>query len=193
MNNICVFCGSGIGNHPIYAQNAKKLGKALAQNNIKLIYGGGRVGLMGTIADEVIENGGKVIGVIPEFLLEKEVGHQNLTEMHIVKSMHERKQKMALLADGFIAMPGGLGTLEELAEILTWVQLELIKKPVALLNVSGFYDHLLAQLDQMTYEGFLKTENRKNLLSHSNVEELISNLINFKFDNYSIWDDLDVT
>jgi uncharacterized protein (TIGR00730 family) len=193
MNNICVFCGSGLGNQPIYLKEAKDLGQALVENNIKLIYGGGRIGLMGAIADSVLANGGKVIGVIPQFLMEKEVGHPNLTELHVVKSMHERKQKMASLADGFIAMPGGFGTLEELAEILTWVQLGLIKKPVALLNVNGFYNSLLAQLDHMTLEGFLKTENRKNLLSYTNAEELIQGLVNFKFDNYSIWDDLDVT
>ena len=130
MKNICVFCGSSSGDNPAFANAAEVLGRQLAKNNIQLIYGGGKVGLMGIIADSVLGSEGKVVGIIPDFLMKKEVGHMGLTEIHVVESMHVRKQKMAGLADAFIAMPGGYGTLEELSEILTWVQLELIKKPV---------------------------------------------------------------
>lgn len=193
MNNICVFCGSSHGNEPIFKTQAQMLGKLLAENNKSLVYGGGKVGLMGTIADAVMDNGGNVIGVIPDFLMRKEVGHLGLTELLVVRSMHERKQKMAELADGFIAMPGGFGTLEELAEILTWVQIGLIKKPVGLLNVNGFYDHLLLQMDHMVGQGFLKPQNRKLVINITDVEDAITLLESHTFDNYSIWDDLDKT
>jgi uncharacterized protein (TIGR00730 family) len=193
MNNICVFCGSSAGNNIEYEIGAKALGKAMAQREIQLVYGGGKVGLMGIIADEVLANKGKVIGVIPDFLMQKEVGHKGLTEIHVVNSMHERKQMMAALSDGFIAMPGGLGTLEELAEILTWVQLELIKKPIGLLNVNGFYNSLITQLDHMTDEGFLNMETRKNLLVADNANDLLAMIASFKFDDFSIWTDLNKT
>ncbi|UII33715.1 TIGR00730 family Rossman fold protein [Fulvivirga ulvae] len=193
MKNICVFCGSSHGNEPIYDAEAQTLGKWMAKNNKSLIYGGGKVGLMGTIADAVMNNCGSVTGVIPDFLMRKEVGHLGLTELLVVKSMHERKQKMAELADAFIAMPGGFGTLEELGEILTWVQLGIIKKPVGLLNVGGFYDHLLLQMDHMVKQGFLKPQNRKLILNISTAEEVIPRLESHTFDNYSIWDDLSKT
>lgn len=191
MKNICVFCGSSHGTKQIYRETAKTLGLLMAQRQKNLVYGGGNVGLMGTMADEVMERGGEVIGVIPEFLLQKEVGHNGLTELVVVKSMHERKQKMAELADAFIALPGGMGTLEELAEISTWIQLGLIKKPIALLNIEGFYDHLFAQFDHMVEQGFVKSENRKVLLNVKNVNEIISLLENYVFDDYSIWNSLD--
>ncbi len=165
MNNICVFCGSSKGNQPEYEAAALRLGKLIAQQNKTLVYGGGNVGLMGIVADSVMKNGGSVIGVIPDFLLKREVGHLGLTELVVVKSMHERKQKMASLSDAFIAMPGGFGTLEEVAEIVTWVQLEIIHKPVALLNVDGYYNNLLAQLDMMTSRGFTSKEHRTILKS----------------------------
>lgn len=193
MNNICVFCGSSHGNEPIYTTQAQTLGKLMAKNNKTLIYGGGKVGLMGAIADAVMDNGGNVIGVIPDFLMKKEVGHLGLSELLVVRSMHERKQKMAELADGFIAMPGGFGTLEELGEILTWVQLGLIKKPVGLLNVSGFYDHLLLQMDNMVKQGFLKPQNRKLVINITHAEDVISLLESHTFDGYSIWNDLNKT
>jgi uncharacterized protein (TIGR00730 family) len=193
MNNICVFCGSSAGNKIEYEIGAKALGKVMAQREIQLVYGGGKVGLMGIIADEVLANNGKVIGVIPDFLVQKEVGHKGLTEIHVVNSMHERKQMMAALSDGFIAMPGGLGTLEELAEILTWVQLELIKKPIGLLNVNGFYNSLITQLDHMTNEGFLNMETRKNLLVADNANDLLAMIASFKFDDFSIWTGLNKT
>ncbi len=191
MKNICVFCGSSYGLEEIYTQQAKALGELIAKNGLSLVYGGGNVGLMGVIADEVLKNGGKVIGVIPEFLKDKEVGHSQLTEMHVVNSMHERKLLMAELSDAFIAMPGGLGTLEELAEISTWVQLELMKKPVGILNVNGFYDALIQQLDFMTSQGFIKDQNRKNIVHEEDALKLYNKISTFTFNDYSIWSDLD--
>ncbi|GAA0891725.1 hypothetical protein GCM10009122_14040 [Fulvivirga kasyanovii] len=165
----------------------------MAKKNKTLIYGGGKVGLMGAIADAVMDNGGNVVGVIPDFLMKKEVGHLGLSELLVVRSMHERKQKMAELADGFVAMPGGFGTLEELGEILTWVQLGLIKKPVGLLNVNGFYDHLLLQMDHMVKQGFLKPQNRKLVINITQAEDVLPLLESHTFDGYSIWDDLNKT
>ena len=191
MKDICVFCGSSYGLKEIYIQQAKALGHLIAKNGLSLVYGGGNVGLMGVIADEVLKNGGKVIGVIPEFLKDKEVGHTQLTEMHVVNSMHERKLLMAELSDAFIAMPGGLGTLEELAEISTWVQLELMKKPVGILNVNGFYDALIQQLDFMTSQGFIKDQNRKNIVHEEDALKLYNKISTFTFNDYSIWSDLD--
>lgn len=173
MKNICVFCGSSKGNNPVYKETAIALGELLAKNEKRLVYGGGNIGLMGAVADAVLKNGGEVIGVIPDFLLKQEVGHLGLTELIVVKSMHERKQKMAELADGFIAMPGGFGTLEELAEILTWVQLKLIDKPVALLNIARYYDNLISMVDGMLQEGFTSVEHRSILQSASNPNEVL--------------------
>lgn len=193
MKSICVFCGSSYGTRQIYKETAETLGLLMAQRQKTLIYGGGKVGLMGTVADAVMEGGSEVIGVIPEFLKRKEVGHEGLTELIVVDSMHQRKQKMAELADAFIALPGGMGTLEELAEISTWIQLELIKKPIALLNVDGFYDHLFAQLDVMVENGFVKPQNRRMLLNVNDVNEIIETLDKYVFEDYSIWDDLSKT
>lgn len=193
MNNICVFCGSGKGNEPVYYEKAVAIGKIIAKAGKTLIYGGGNVGLMGAVADSVMENGGSAIGVIPDFLMKKEVGHLGLSELIVVKSMHERKQKMAELADAFLALPGGLGTLEELAEILTWVQLGIIKKPVGLFNLNGYYSHLLAQLDVMVHHGFLRPQNRKMLISIAEADDIIPQLSSYRFGKYSIWDDLDRT
>jgi len=177
MNNICVFCGSSTGNGPEFASAARRLGKLIAKQNKTLIYGGGNIGLMGIVADTVMKEGGSVIGVIPDFLLKREVGHLGLTELIVVKSMHERKQKMASLADAFIAMPGGFGTLEEVAEIVTWVQLEIIHKPVALLNVEGYFDHLLAQLDVMASNGFTSKKHRTILKSAHTPDALLDLLL----------------
>ncbi len=193
MKRICVFCGSSSGNNPVFAEAARSLGKQIAEHNSQLVFGAGKVGLMGLLADAVLAHGGKVIGVIPDFLWEKEVGHTDLTELHVVDSMHIRKQKMAALADGFIAMPGGFGTLEELAEILTWVQLDLIKKPVGLLNVNGFYSTFLQQLDHMVEMGFLKPQNRQLIIEITDPETAIDQLKNYTFDDFSIWDKLDKT
>ncbi len=152
---ICVFCGSATGFDPVYAEAARELGSLMAARNITLIYGGGNVGLMGIVADAVLTSTGKVIGVIPGFLAAREVAHAGLTELIITDSMHERKRRMADLADAFIALPGGWGTLDELAEILTWKQLGLVKAPVGLLNTDHFFDPLLMQMEKMVSHGFL--------------------------------------
>jgi len=155
INAICVYCGSAPGARPVFADAARALGRALAQANIALVYGGGRVGLMGLIADEVLAHGGRALGVIPELLRNREVGHTGLTELHVVPDMHARKKKMADLADAFIAMPGGIGTFEELFEIYTWAKLGYHEKPIALLDVDGYYDPLLAMLRRTVDEGFM--------------------------------------
>ena len=169
MNNpirtLCVYCGSSTGKDPAYADAARELGAQMASRSLSLVYGGGHVGLMGIIADAVLAAGGEVSGVIPTALMDAEVGHDRLTKLHVVKDMHERKAMMAELADGFIAMPGGIGTLEELFEVMTWLQLGYHAKPVGLLNVNGFYDELLAFLDKQRDTGFLRREHRALLLT----------------------------
>jgi uncharacterized protein (TIGR00730 family) len=175
--NICVFCGSKAGNSLVYEESARNLGYFMAKNSLTLIYGGGNIGLMGILADAVMAEGGQAIGVIPEFLLEREVGHQHITRLEVVKSMHIRKQRMADLADAFIAIPGGWGTLEELAEILTWRQLNLIDQPIGVLNINNFFDPLLAQMRAMVNEGFLSAENFNLLLTENSVEKLLAQLL----------------
>jgi uncharacterized protein (TIGR00730 family) len=175
--NICVFCGSSSGNNPVYANAAKELGYLIAKGNHTLIYGGGNVGLMGIVADAVLEANGKVIGVIPKFLMDREVGHTGLTALEIVTSMHERKKRMADLSDAFVAIPGGWGTLEEIAEILTWKQLGLVMQPVAVLNINRFFDPLLAQMRSMVDEGFLREENLSSIKNSDSPVEMLSALI----------------
>ncbi len=175
--NICVFCGSSPGHNPVYAAAAKELGNLIGQGNHTLVYGGGNIGLMGIVADATLEKHGKVIGVIPKFLMDKEVGHLGLTSLEIVTSMHERKKRMADLSDAFIAIPGGWGTLEEIAEILTWKQLGLVSQPVAVLNVNGFFDPLLQQMNAMVDEGFLREQNFSSIKTSHSVIELLSALI----------------
>lgn len=169
---LCVFCGSNSGLRPQFASAAKALGIVLAESGIRLVYGGGRVGLMGTIADAALSAGGQVIGVIPQHLVDREVAHEGLTELRIVKSMHERKALMAELSDGFVALPGGLGTLEEFFEVWTWGQLGLHRKPYGLLNVSGFYDPLVEFIDQLVEQKFVKPEHRRMLIIESDVAML---------------------
>ena len=164
LRRICVFCGSNRGRHSAYAAAAVELGEELARRKIELVYGGGRVGLMGLLADTVLAGGGHVIGVIPQSLMDKEVGHRGLPDLRVVRSMHERKALMAELADGFLALPGGLGTLEEFFEVLTWAQLGLHAKPCALLNVNGFFDPLLRLLDHAVDEKFLKSGHRSHVV-----------------------------
>jgi uncharacterized protein (TIGR00730 family) len=176
MKSIAVYCGSSAGTNPLYVTQAQALGSALVAHGLTLVYGGGKVGLMGTIADAVLAHGGQVIGVIPDFLADKELAHLGCTELHVVKSMHERKLMMADRADAFIAMPGGYGTLEELFEVLTWGQLGLHRKPVALLNVDGYYDHLLVALDRMRDDQLLRAENRAQLLHSPDPELLLAQL-----------------
>jgi uncharacterized protein (TIGR00730 family) len=171
--NLCVFCGSSTGLSPVYAAAAENLGRVMARHQITLVYGGGNIGLMGTIADAVMSEGGEVIGIIPDFLLKREVGHRGITHLEVVESMHQRKKRMADLADGFIAAPGGWGTLEELAEVLTWRQLGLITKPVGILNINGFFDPLLHQMTTMVEEGFLQADNLSLLTTSQDPEDLI--------------------
>jgi len=189
MKSICVFCGSSMGFHPIYKKSAYDLGKHIAHENLTLIYGGGSVGLMGVLADAVMEHGGKVIGIIPKFLYEWEVGHDDISELIIVDSMHERKQKMAELAQGFIAMPGGIGTLEELFEIFTWAQLALIKKPVALFNINHFYDDITHFLNKVVKEGFVKEGTINSLINSHNMHELIEKMKAFNYTETPKWID----
>ena len=171
--SICVYCGSNPGAAAEYARAAKAVGVKLAQNDIRLVYGGGQVGLMGLVADACIDAGGEVYGVIPDFLHQKEIAHPRVQDMHIVTSMHERKLMMAEASDAFIAMPGGIGTMEELFEVWTWSQLGRHKKPVGVLNVSGYYDKLLGFIDHMTEEGFLLDKHRAMLVRGETIEELL--------------------
>lgn len=179
MKRITVFCASSFGTDKIYEEQAIALGKTLAQQNIELVYGGANVGLMGAVADGTLNAGGKVIGVLPNFLRSKEIAHQGLTELILVESMHERKTKMNELCDGVIALPGGFGTLEELFEMLTWAQLGLHKKPIAILNINGFYDSLLELLETMTEKGLLKEVNQKMLLVSEDIEDLLNQMKNY--------------
>lgn len=173
MKRICVYCGSSNGTRTVYTTAAHELATELVQRGVELVYGGADKGLMGIIANAVLEQGGKVHGVIPRLLCDKEVAHENLTELHIVGSMHERKKMMAELSDGFIAMPGGYGTLEEIIEIVTWQQLRIHGKPCGLLNVDGYYDPLSTYLDHAREEGFLRAENRSILMSDSSASALL--------------------
>ncbi|HWU97682.1 MAG TPA: TIGR00730 family Rossman fold protein [Oxalicibacterium sp.] len=179
MKSICVYCGSSFGNQPVYAEAARAMASEMVENNIELVYGGGKVGLMGVIADEILKLGGKATGVIPQALMDKEVGHTGLTHLHIVQNMHERKALMAELAEGFVAMPGGIGTLEELFEILTWSQLGFHQKPIGVLNVDGFYDGLIAFLQAQVRHGFVKPEQAELMLHATTAPALLQRLQNF--------------
>jgi uncharacterized protein (TIGR00730 family) len=173
MKAIAVFCGSGIGTRPEYAQSATRLGQLMAERNINLVYGGASIGLMGAVADAVMSGGSKVYGVIPAFLADKEIAHKGLTELFVVEDMHIRKFKMAEMADAFVALPGGFGTLEELFEVLTWSQLSLHTKPIAVLNLNGFYDGVLAQCKTMVEHGFLKQATFELIRVAQSPEELL--------------------
>ncbi|PWF48553.1 TIGR00730 family Rossman fold protein [Massilia glaciei] len=176
MKAIAVYCGASHGDSPLYAEAARAMARALVGHNIGLVYGGGNVGLMGVIADEVLRLGGEASGVIPRALLEREVGHTGLTRMFVVKDMHERKAMMAELSDGFIAMPGGMGTLEELFEMLTWSQLGIHAKPVGVLNVNGYYDGLVALMEHMRGEGFVRAQHAALMMVESDAEALLRRL-----------------
>src|SRR5277367_6408587 len=177
---ICVFCGSNLGISPVYREAAVVLSRLLVERGIEVVYGGGNIGLMGVLADAALESGGRVIGVIPESLMAKEVGHAGLTDLRIVKSMHERKALMADLSDGFIAMPGGFGTFEEFCEVVTWSQLGIHAKPCGLLNVEGYYDPLLALFDHAVSEGFLRQQNRELVLADPSPERLLDKMLQFR-------------
>jgi len=187
MKSICVFCGSNFNGDPQLLAAVNDLAQQLVKQDITLVYGGGRVGVMGLLADEVLKNGGKVIGVIPQFLMTKEVGHVGLTELIITENMHERKQKMADLSDSVITLPGGYGTMEEFFEVLTWLQLGLHHKPIGLLNVGGFYNPLLAQLDVMVEQKFLKPINRELVLSNDKVTDLLAQMDSFDVQPDDVW------
>lgn len=172
MKSVAIFCGSSAGVEPIFAEKAKEVGQFLAQNKLTLIYGGGSVGLMGIVANAALQAGGQVIGIIPKALLDGELGHQHLTQLHVVANMHERKQKMADFADAFIALPGGPGTLEELFEQWTWGQLGYHQKPCAFLNVANYYQHLAQFVEQMKCSGFLKPEHADMIVFNDDIHQI---------------------
>jgi len=190
MKAVCVYCGSSPGLNPVYADAAKAFGDALVAENLGLVYGGGKVGLMGVIADTVMDGGGRAIGVIPELLLNKEVGHQGLTELHVVPDMHQRKKMMADLSDAFVALPGGAGTLEELFEVYTWAQLGYHHKPVALLNIDGFYDPLIALLQHTVREGFMRKTYLDLLQVDSDPAALIAKIKRYHAPAKDKWADM---
>lgn len=177
LQSVCVFCGSRTGSNPVYAAAARTFGGLLARRDITLVYGGGRVGLMGELADACLEAGGRVIGVIPQMLLDREVGHAGLTELEVVSSLSVRKQRMSDLAQAFVALPGGIGTLDELFEVWTWSQLHLEHKPCGVLNVGGYYDPLLTFLDRTVTEDFLRAEYRATLIVSSEPADLLDRLV----------------
>ncbi|HYG61452.1 MAG TPA: TIGR00730 family Rossman fold protein [Thermoanaerobaculia bacterium] len=189
MRRVCVFCGSSTGVRPVHAEAARVMGAALARRGLGLVYGGGNVGLMGIVADAVLERGGEVIGVIPEALMARELGHQGLTELRVVGSMHERKALMAELADAFVALPGGFGTFEELCEVITWTQLGLHPKACSVLDVDGYYAPLLALFDHAVAEGFIRPQHRALVIAESDPERLLDRLAAFQPPAVAKWID----
>jgi len=187
MKSISVFCGSNSGGKPEYKAASEAFGKLLVRENIRLVYGGGNVGLMGTISSSVMAAGGEVIGVIPKFLADKELAHTDVTKLHIVGSMHERKALMADLSDGFVALPGGIGTLEELFEVFTWAQLGLHEKPCAVLNVAGFYDHLYEFLRHTVEMRFMKEPNLDMLILESDAEKMLARMKSYRSPKIEKW------
>jgi len=187
MKRIGVFCGSSEGSSPMYKEMAVHLGEVLFQHEMDLVYGGADLGLMKRVAEAVLGLGGHVIGVIPKFLIEKEIAHWGLTELIMVKDMHERKLKIAELSDGFIALPGGFGTLDESFEMLTWNQLRLHQKPLGILNIDGFFDHLLAFIDRMVNDRFLRSEHRDMILVSQDPEELLVKMKEVKMPSQEKW------
>ena len=193
MRRVCVFCGSSLGSNPAYADAARRLGEAVARRRLGLVYGGGSVGLMGVVADAALAAGGEVVGVIPGALERRELAHRGLTRLHVVGSMHERKARMAELSDAFVALPGGLGTLEELAEVLTWAQLGLHRKLCALLDAGGYWRPLTAFLDHAVAERFVRPEHRAMLLVEEDPEALLDRLSRFRPPAVQRWIDEEST
>ncbi len=179
MKSIAIYCGSSSGSNGVYGEQAAQLGKYLAENNIRVVFGGGKVGMMGILADAALEAGGEVCGVIPAFLHVKEVVHRKLTELITVETMHQRKALIEEMSEGAIALPGGFGTLDELFEMLTWGQLGLHDKPVGVLNTHGFFDHIFMAIDRMVEEGFLKDLNRDMVLVNKHIETLVDSMRNY--------------
>jgi uncharacterized protein (TIGR00730 family) len=193
LQSVCVYAGSSAGADPRYHAAALELADALVERGIGVVYGGAKVGLMGALADAALAGGGRVVGVMPRSLVEKEIAHGDLTELHVVSSMHERKATMAELADAFVALPGGIGTVEELIEVFTWTQLGLHVKPCALLNVAGYYDHLIAFLDHAVAQRFLRREHRDLLVEADRAADLIERLERFEAPQLAKWLDRDAT
>ncbi|MBD9358855.1 LOG family protein [Methylomonas albis] len=193
INSICIYCGSSPGRLDAYGEAAQTLAQALVSRNIRLVYGGAGIGIMGTVADQVLKLGGQAIGVIPKALAHKEVAHPNLTELHVTQSMHERKMLMAELADGFIALPGGIGTLEELFEIWTWAQLGFHQKPCGLLNVVGYYDALINFLDHVAAEQFVKPHHREMLMVEADPNLLLNRYAHYQPPAVKHWVNKDET
>jgi hypothetical protein len=191
MKRVCLYCGSNVGANPAYALAAQELAAALIESGLGLVYGGGKVGLMGITAAAVLAKGGEVIGVIPEALSGLELAHQGLTRLHVVRSMHERKALMVDLADGFVALPGGFGTLDELCEVLTWAQLGLHGKPCGLLNVAGFFDPLLAQVERAVCDRFIRTQHQALLLVDQEPRRLLARMREFRAPPQHKWIDRD--
>lgn len=187
MKSVCVFCGANFNGDPLLLKTIHTLADVFIEKNMTLVFGGGRVGVMGLIADAVLSRGGRAIGVIPQFLIDKEVGHTGLSELIITENMHQRKQKMADISDGVITLPGGFGTLEEFFEVLTWLQLGLHNNPIGLLNAGGFYDSLLAQMDLMVDRKFLKPLNRELVLSDPDPRVLIELMEKFNSKPDDVW------
>jgi uncharacterized protein (TIGR00730 family) len=179
MRRVCVFCGSGVGGE-VYAEAARRLGEALARRGLGLVFGGGHIGLMGVVADAALRGGGEAVGVIPQALVDRELAHTGLTRLHVVGTMHQRKALMADLSDGFVALPGGFGTADELFEILTWAQLGLHRKPIGLVNVAGFFTPLLAWVDHAAAEGFLPASHRRFLIEAEAPEELLDRMAAYR-------------
>jgi uncharacterized protein (TIGR00730 family) len=187
MKSICVFCGANFNGDPALKQAVELLAEVMVSRDIALVFGGGKVGVMGLMADAILDRGGKAIGVIPGFLMDKEVGHTGLSQMHVVENMHQRKQLMNDLCDGIITLPGGFGTLEEFFEVLTWLQLGLHNKPIGVLNVNGFYDFLLKQMDVMVEQRFLKPTNRELVLTSADPIELVNLMSGFNAKPDEVW------
>jgi uncharacterized protein (TIGR00730 family) len=187
IRRLCVFCGSSDGTRPEYAAAARAFGRFCAERNVDLVYGGGRVGLMGALADGCLAAGGKIVGVIPQSLMDKELGHGGCTELHVVDSMHERKALMAERADAFVALPGGIGTFEELFEVWTWNQLGLHAKPCGLLNIAGFYDPLLAFLRHVADDGFMRTEHLSMLQATDEAATLLDRMERYEPPDVEKW------
>ncbi len=187
MQNICIFCGSSKGIDPVYSEATKDLARLLVENRINLVYGGADIGLMKIAADTVLEGGGKVIGVMPEDLAGREIAHKGITEMHIVDSMAERKSKMAEISNAFVMLPGGVGTLDEFFEMMSWNQLGYMKKPLGIFNINGYFNHLLEFILHATNEKFLREEHQNNIILESDPEVLIHRMMNFTFEEPTEW------
>jgi uncharacterized protein (TIGR00730 family) len=191
MQRICVFCGSSVGVRPVYREAAECLGRTLVRRGLGMVFGGGRIGLMGVLANAVLEAGGEAIGVIPQSLMDKELGHLGLTELRVVGSMHERKAMMAELSDAFIALPGGYGTLDEFCEVVTWSQLGLHRKPCGMLNVDGYYDPILALFDHAVREEFIRPSHRGLILVDADAGRLLDVLADYQPPELQKWIDRD--